>query len=364
MYAATATFFECLTSRRPYSGDNLAELVVQHVDGPIPADEVPEAVRHLVRRGLAKDPGERPAHAEAFVAELEAAAGAAYGTDWEERGRGRLAALVALVPLLLPSARSAPPSSTTDTARTVLGRGAAHGPARSWLPGRTGVLVSAAVVLLGVLLSHNLPHTPQAAPQQAAQALATSSARPAVEPEASAAPTASAHSAPPPTSTASPTASPSLSASAPVTAGAGRPSASATTATSPETTPSASTTGSPTPSASPTPPPAPAVKDVTVTNFRQTGSTTASATITVTTDGTGPLSISVSWFTSDSGRGLGTADGASQTFQRSGSTQYSLTVDHTFGNTGCYWAVRATTAPTSADSGGSQQLLTRQCEIR
>lgn len=366
VYAATATFFECLTSRRPYSGDNLAELVVQHVDGPIPADEVPEAVRHLVRRGLAKDPGERPAHAEAFVAELEAAAGAAYGTDWEERGRGRLAALVALVPLLLPSARSAPPSSTTDTARTVLGRGAAHGPARSWLPGRTGVLVSAAVVLLGVLLSHNLPHTPQAAPQQAAQALATSSARPAVEPEASAAPTASAHSAPPPTSTASPTASPSLSASAsaPVTAGAGEPSASATAATSPETTPSASTTGSPTPSASPTPPPAPAVKDVTVTNFRQTGSTTASATITVTTDGTGPLSISVSWFTSDSGRGLGTADGASQTFQRSGSTQYSLTVDHTFGNTGCYWAVRATTAPTSADGGGSQQLLTRQCEIR
>ncbi|WP_143684298.1 serine/threonine-protein kinase, partial [Streptomyces diastatochromogenes] len=97
VYAATATFFECLTGHKPYSGDNIAELALQHVDAPVPADEVPEPVRALVRRGLAKDPEERPTHAEAFVSELEAAAGAAYGPDWEERGRGRLAALVALL---------------------------------------------------------------------------------------------------------------------------------------------------------------------------------------------------------------------------------------------------------------------------
>lgn len=368
VYAATATFFECLTGHRPYSGDNLAALVVQHVDGPIPADEVPEAVRDLVRRGLAKDPGERPAHAEAFVAELEAAAGAAYGADWEERGRGRLAALVALVPLLLPSARSAPPSSTTDTARTVLGSEAGHGGARSWLPGRAGMLTSAAAVLLGVLLSYNLQHAPGVAPQQAAQALATSSARPALEPEASAAATTSPPAAPTATSTASSTASPdpsaSASASAPVTAGTGDPTASATTTPAVEPTPGGPTTETTPATASPTPPPAPAVKDVTVTSFRQTGPATATTTVTVTTDGTGPLSLSVSWFTGDGGRGLGTPDGASQTFERSGSTQYVLTVDHTFRNAGCYWSVRATTTPAPADGGASQQLLTRQCEIR
>ncbi|KRD20093.1 MULTISPECIES: serine/threonine-protein kinase [unclassified Streptomyces] len=370
VYAATATFFECLTSHRPYTGDNLAELALQHVDGPIPADEAPEAVRDLVRRGLAKDPLERPAHAEAFVAELEAAAGAAYGSDWEERGRGRLAALVALVPLLLPSARSAPPSGTTDTARTVLGGEAHPGGARSWLPGRAGILVSAAAVLLGVLLTYNLQHAPEAEPQEAAQALATSSAQAAAGPGVSAAPTASADAFESPSSTASSSASPgpsasaSASVSAPVTAGPGEPPASATAAPTEEATSSGPTTGATPTTASPSPPSAPAVKDVTVTGFRQTGATTATATLTVTTDGTGPLSINISWYTSAGGRGLGTPDGASQSFARSGSTQYTLAVDHTFRGTGCYWAVGATTTPASADGGASQQLLTRQCEIR
>ncbi|MFF3208525.1 serine/threonine-protein kinase [Streptomyces sp. NPDC002962] len=364
VYAATATFFECLTSHRPYSGDNLAELALQHVDAPIPVDEVPEAVRELVRRGLAKDPVERPGHAEEFVMELEAAAGAAYGPDWEERGRGRLAALVALLPLLLPSARSAP-RTTTDTARTVLSRQPGPGRVQPWLPGRAGMLVSAAAVILGVLLSYGLQHGPGAAPQQAAQALATISAPPAVDSAEPTAPAASASALSSPSPTATP--SPTLSASGTATAGTGEPSASATTAPAGETT----TPGEPTTEATPTTasptasaPSAPAVKDVAVTGFRQTGSTTATATIGITTDGTGPFSVTVSWFTSDTGRGLGTADGASQTFARSGATQYTLTVDHAFQNQGCYWAVRVTTTPASADGGASQQLLTRQCEIR
>ncbi|MCQ9179594.1 serine/threonine protein kinase [Streptomyces sp. IBSBF 2953] len=365
VYAATATFFECLTSRRPYSGDNLAELALKHVDAPIPTDEAPEPVRDLVRRGLAKDPAERPADAEAFVTELEAAAGAAYGPDWEERGRGRLAALVALVPLLLPSARSAP-RTTTDTARTVLSSEPALGGARSWLPGRSGMLVSGAAVLLGVLLSYGLRHAPEANPRQAVQALATTSARPAVDPGESAAPTASAPSSSPPTSTASPTASPSLSASATATDGAdgGDPSASATTTAPEETTTGAPTAESTPTTAAPSPPSAPSVKAVAVTDFRQTGSTTATATIDITTDGTGPFSLTVSWFTSDTGRGLGSPDGTSQTFRRSGATRYTLTADHSFGDAGCYWAVGAATDPASADGGGSQQLLTRRCEIR
>ncbi|MGW7166743.1 serine/threonine-protein kinase [Streptomyces sp. NPDC054884] len=372
VYAATATFFECLTGHRPYTGDHLAELALQHVDAPIPADEAPEAVRELVRRGLAKDPVERPAHAEAFVAELEAAAGAAYGADWEERGRGRLAALVALVPLLLPSARSTPPSTTTDTARTVLRREAARGGARSWVPGRAGLLVSAAAVLLGVLLSYDLRHAPGAEPQQAAQALATSSARAAVDPEASVIPTASASSAAPPSSTASSTASPgpsdSASASSSASVGTDEPSASASASPTEEATPGEAPGGPPTgatpTTASPSAPRAPAVKDITVSDFRQTGSTTATATVAVTTDGTGPFSLTVSWSTGNGGRGLGASDGAPQTFERSGSTQYLLTVAHTFRNAGCYWAVQATTVPASADGGGSQQLLTRQCDIR
>ncbi|NGO42043.1 serine/threonine protein kinase [Streptomyces ureilyticus] len=335
VYAATATFFECLTGHKPYSGDNLAELALQHVDASVPAEEAPEAVRELVRRGLAKDPRQRPTHAEEFVTELEAVAGAAYGPDWEERGRGRLAALVALLPLLLPSARSAP-RTTTDTARTVLSREPGLGWAHSWRPGQPGVLVAGAAVLLAVVLTYGIQHTPLGAdPQQAAQALATTRAQPGVESgELIAPPTASAHSSPPsPTSTVSPSLLPSASA----TAGTGEPSASAaTTDPGPETT---------TPSAA-------------------TGPTTASATIDITTDGTGPLSITVSWSTGDTEGKLGLPDGASQTFERSGATQYTLTVDHTFQDNGCYWTVQATTTPASADGGASQQLLTRRCVLR
>ncbi len=97
--------------------------------------------------------------------------------------------------------------------------------------------------------------------------------------------------------------------------------------------------------------------------FRQTGPSTATATVDITTDGTGPVSITVSWFTSDFAGTPGTPDGTPQTFERSGATQYSLTVDHPFQNRGCYWAVQATTTPAAAD-GASQQLLTRQCDLR
>ncbi|MEU3885153.1 serine/threonine-protein kinase [Streptomyces sp. NPDC029041] len=367
VYAATATFFECLTGHKPYDGGNLAELALRHLDAPVPAEEVPEAVRELVRRGLAKDPAKRPAQAETFVVELESVAGAAYGTDWEERGRGRLAALVALLPLLLPSARTAP-RSTTDTARTVLSRTPGPGRAHPWLPGRAGVLVSAAAVLLGALLTYGLPYEPGTAAQRAAQALATTSAGSGAGPAASASPAGSSPSAAP-TASATPSASPTLSPSDPATTAAGAPPASAAPPGGEEPTASAATTTAPPTATTPTttapaPPIGPAVKDVTVSAFRQTGPTTATATLGVTTDGTGPVSITVSWFTGDTAGQPGTADGASETFERSGATQYTLSVDHTFRNLGCYWTVQATTTPAAADGGASQQLLTRRCDLR
>ncbi|MFF8873243.1 serine/threonine-protein kinase [Streptomyces massasporeus] len=366
VYAATATFFECLTGRKPYLGDNLAELALQHVDAPVPAEEAPEPVRDLVRRGLAKNPEERPALAEDLVAELESAAGTAYGPDWEERGRGRLAALVALLPLLLPSSREAP-RGTTDTARTVLHRPPGLGRAGQWLPGRPGLLVSAGAALLGVLLTLGIPFDPGTAAQQTAQALATTSARPGPGPTAPPSPTDSSPS-PSTTPTESAGSSPSptgSSSSGPTATGSDDPPATDAPSGDPETTAPGGPATAATPTTStPDPPAAPAVKDVVVSDFRQTGPTSATATVGITTDGTGPVSITVSWFTGRTAGPLGTPDGPSQTFERSGATQYTLTVDHTFQNVGCYWAVQATTAPASADGGASQQLLTRRCDLR
>ncbi|MEV0173222.1 serine/threonine-protein kinase [Streptomyces sp. NPDC050803] len=360
VYAATATFFECLTGHKPYSGDNFAELALQHVEAPVPAEEAPEAVRALVRRGLAKDPADRPAQAAEFVTELEAVAGTAYGNDWEERGRGRLAALVALLPLLLPSARNTP-HTTTDTARTILPQGPGPVPARSWLPGRPGMLVSVAAVILGVLLAYGIPLDPGSAAQEAAQALATTSAQPGADPAGTSAPTSSVSPSPTSTASASPSSSPGQSPTGPATPGAEEPPASAGEETP---TPPGGTESTTTPTTSPPSPAAPAVKAVAVSGFSQTGPTTATATIDVTTDGTGPISITVSWFTSNVSGQPGAADGAPETYTRSGATAYSITVDHTFQNTGCYWSVQATTTPGAAGGDASQQLLTRQCDIR
>jgi eukaryotic-like serine/threonine-protein kinase len=107
MYAATATFYECLTGRVPYTSDSVFELQTVHRAAPIPVADVPAALVPLVTQGLAKAPAERPSSAAGFLAELEAAAVVEYGLEWEERGRRELAAIVAALPEEDPVAEAA-----------------------------------------------------------------------------------------------------------------------------------------------------------------------------------------------------------------------------------------------------------------
>jgi serine/threonine-protein kinase len=95
IYAATVTFFECVTGHRPYQGTDPALLGPAHLQAAIPVEAAPPQVRSLLLRGLAKEPAQRPDHALSFLAELEATAAQAYGPGWEERGRQRLAILAA-----------------------------------------------------------------------------------------------------------------------------------------------------------------------------------------------------------------------------------------------------------------------------
>jgi serine/threonine-protein kinase len=109
VYAATGLFFECLTGEPPFSG-SLGQLCQRHESAPPPIDRVDPPLRRLAAWGMAKDPSRRPHSATAFVAELAALAGAAYGPGWEERGRRELAERVsALLPLLLRGARAGSP---------------------------------------------------------------------------------------------------------------------------------------------------------------------------------------------------------------------------------------------------------------
>ena len=113
VYAATATFFECLTGRPPFRGDTAAALMYQHISEPVPVDAVPEPVRPLVAAGMAKQPGDRQADAATFVAALSTVAAEAYGPRWHERGRSHLGEAALLLAALWPSGGHAAVQGTT-----------------------------------------------------------------------------------------------------------------------------------------------------------------------------------------------------------------------------------------------------------
>ncbi|HEV2255988.1 MAG TPA: protein kinase, partial [Streptosporangiaceae bacterium] len=103
VYAATATFYECLTGHPPFTGDTAERLLYQHLTEPVPLDPVPGPLRPLVAAGMAKEPENRPADATTFVTALNAIASRAYGPDWAERGRLALGAAALLLAALWPS---------------------------------------------------------------------------------------------------------------------------------------------------------------------------------------------------------------------------------------------------------------------
>ncbi|MBO2437135.1 serine/threonine protein kinase, partial [Actinomadura nitritigenes] len=102
VYAAACVFFECVTGRRPYTAEDQVGLMGRHLTAPIPVADVPEPLRPLIERGLAKSAWDRPLGAAAFVTELESAAAGAYGPDWESRGVRTLAGATAALSLLFP----------------------------------------------------------------------------------------------------------------------------------------------------------------------------------------------------------------------------------------------------------------------
>ncbi|MGP3953207.1 serine/threonine-protein kinase [Streptomyces sp. 7N604] len=377
VYAATATFYECVTGRKPYTGENFAELALQHINAPIPDEEAPEPVRALIRRGLAKTPEERPENAAAFVEELESVACAAYGEDWEERGQRRLAALAALLPLLFPSAGGSA-AGTTELATTELATPVLPDRARGFgreLGWRELLTVVGVLIIAGVLTF--TAGATGGDREAVAETLATTSAAattgspgetsPTTGTSSSASPSTSPGGTP--TGSSSPSASASASEggdSAPAggtdTGGLGSPSGPGTATDPPVSNPSTSDSAPNTttePSAAPV-----RVTSVSVGSLQQTGSTSATASVNVSTTGTGAVTLTVTWYASDSKGSLGEQDGVSQTFALSGRTAYTITADHVFRSSACYWGVVGTTNP-EADNGSSwQQILTRQCDIR
>jgi serine/threonine-protein kinase len=113
IYAATATFYECLTGRPPFTGATAEMLLRQHRSDPVSLDPLPEPLRPLVAAGMAKDPASRPTDATTFVTELNTAATGAYGRHWHDHGRSHLGEAALLLAALWPSG---PPPTVQGTA--------------------------------------------------------------------------------------------------------------------------------------------------------------------------------------------------------------------------------------------------------
>ena len=156
VYAATATFYECLTGRQPFAGDTAEMLMRQHRSEPVPLEPVPEPLRPLIEAGMAKDPERRPADATIFVTELRTVAAGAYGPDWEKRGRSVLGAAALLLAALWPS--GAPPAAQGAAVHQIsLRRRLPHrhiGTVKAAIAGGAAI----AVVVAGVALADGHSH--------------------------------------------------------------------------------------------------------------------------------------------------------------------------------------------------------------
>jgi eukaryotic-like serine/threonine-protein kinase len=111
VYAATATFYECLTGHPPFSGEP-DDLLRQHSTAPVPLEPLPEPLRPLITTGMAKDPASRPTDAALLVTELKTIASRAYGQDWERRGRSHLGEAALLLAALWPAGAPAAQQGT------------------------------------------------------------------------------------------------------------------------------------------------------------------------------------------------------------------------------------------------------------
>jgi hypothetical protein len=89
-----------VTGKPPFGG-RLGQLRDQHESAPVALDQVDPPLRGLIKRGLAKNPADRPSSARSFLQWLDATAASGYGPQWEDEGRRELSERAsALLPLL------------------------------------------------------------------------------------------------------------------------------------------------------------------------------------------------------------------------------------------------------------------------
>ncbi|MFI6483993.1 protein kinase [Nonomuraea sp. NPDC050663] len=329
LYAAACQLFECVMGRVPYRGTT-SEIRDRHLHDPVPLELVPDMLRDLLRRGLAKDAATRYGSATEFLSELEEDALAGYGPEWEKRGRRHLAELATLLALRFPLAA---PDNPGEGETAVIRRG------RSWvtlvprLPPHLWIAGGAVVAMLvALLVARGTGNTgpilmpPPESPRQ-------------IDPtvEGSRPPPTDRRPSRRPTTKLPVTSAPPTSRQEPPTSGQSQP-----------PPPPATSAPTPTPTRSSQSAPArPAVRAATILGW--SGSAGA---VRVTAAGTGPVQLKISYTRREEGgtaRVLGT-----ETRTLTGETSYTQPITRDLGDVACggraYFGIIVATVPV-ADNG-------------
>jgi serine/threonine-protein kinase len=368
VYAATATFVECLSGAPPFSAPDLHALRAQHMHAPIPVDRVPHALRDLIARGLAKDPARRPADAAAFAADLDATAVAAYGEDWEARGRDRLGKYAALLLLLMPPLAAAVDGGSS-VATTVLGLARTH----------VAVAAAALVVALGAGITGALAMTGarpfgHSAPAQAVLRVTDTASN--------GMPVGGAPEGGSSTPTANPTAGPTMStiatsasatsstatATASIPSGTSSASSSATTRNAtwssavPPPVSTSSSSSSLASSSSTAPAPTPSATQVMSLYIKSLATNSKNpqeldAIVEIFTSGPGAVTLKLQFADGTTAGVMSRPDGAEQTRTLSGSTSYTIMASQVMTCGYPYWGLLASTSPGAAN--GTQYADTK-----
>ncbi|MFH0176597.1 serine/threonine-protein kinase [Streptomyces cacaoi] len=354
VYAATATFFESITGAKPYSGSTPIELLVQHTQAPIPEEIAPAPLRPLIRRGLAKDPEERPSTAAAFIRHLESIASETYGEDWEERGQRALAALVALF-LLAPSSGGEDSGATTPATTTVAAPASSVRP-RSRTPGKAALAIGAAAVTVLIGLAGVEEFGFGSVGEDAPSGDASHVSQPTVRTEATAASPHPSRTLPVGIQEPDRTRS-----SASASASASTNGSTASEGQAPRGTDPSATTSEPTASPAVSPkstPEALRVDSVAVNSVSCSTTNGIQASITVQTNGAADGILYLTW-THGNTAGPGTPAATDEIVLPRGQRQIQQTFRHTFGSADAYlyWGIRVSTAPGAASGDGTQQTV-------
>ena len=133
IYALGAVAYHCIAGVPPFDGDNALQVALRHLEDepePLPA-EVPEPVRALITRAMAKHPDDRFASAAEFA---EAALAATRPMDWRALTGTAMTGNAPTSPSLTGTAMTTPLSTAPPTRTVPIPGGPPSGPRRRGTP--------------------------------------------------------------------------------------------------------------------------------------------------------------------------------------------------------------------------------------